>query len=62
MFMRETGETETYWLADRLHKLPEEIRRMPARDLVGLREFYRVRAVLNDLAFRTEEHRRAQSG
>jgi hypothetical protein len=30
---------------------------MPARDLVGLREFYRVKAVLTDLAERTEAHR-----
>lgn len=56
--MREEGETEIYWLADKLKKLPGEIRGMPARDLIGLREFYNIRAVLTDLAARTEEHRR----
>lgn len=55
--MREDGETDIYWLADRLKKLPGEIRAMPARDLVGLREFYKVRKVLSDLAFQTEQHR-----
>lgn len=55
--MREEGETEVYLLADRLKKLPGQIRAMPARDLVGLREFYRVKAVLTDLAERTEAHR-----
>ncbi len=59
--MRETGETEVYWLADKLKKLPGEIRAMPGRDLIGLREFYGVRTVLTDLAVRTEEHRRAGS-
>lgn len=59
--MREKGETEIFWLADKLKKTPPEIRAMPARDLIGLREFYNIRAVLTDLAVRTEEHRRAGS-
>lgn len=39
-------EISVYVLADRLHKLPHEIREMPYRDLVHMAAFYKVSGVL----------------
>lgn len=50
-------ETNVYALADKLKKLPAEIRAMPNRDLVGLVNMYEVRGVMADLQQRTEAHR-----
>lgn len=55
--MRGEGEFWDFFLADRLHKAPEEIRGLPARDYVGLINWYEVKGVLTDLAARTEANR-----
>lgn len=55
--MRQEGEFYDFFLADRLHKTPAEIRAMPARDYVGLVNWYEVKGVLTDLAIRTEANR-----
>jgi hypothetical protein len=55
--MRGEGEFWDFFLADRLHKTPDEIRAMPARDYVGLQAWYEVKGVMTDLAVRTETNR-----
>lgn len=55
--MRQEGEFWDFFLADRLHKTPAEVRALSARDYVGLCHFYEVKGVLTDLAVRTETHR-----
>ena len=55
--MRQDGEFWDFFLADRLHKTPGEIRALPARDYVGLICWYEVKGVLSDLAARTEASR-----
>lgn len=56
-FMRQEGDFWDFFLADQLNKTPAEIRAMPARDFVGLCEWYRVKGVIADLAARTEASR-----
>lgn len=51
--MHGTGESSVFGLAERLRKLPQEIRDMPHRDFVGLLNFYHVKGVLDDLAHDT---------
>lgn len=55
--MRQEGEFWDFFLADRLHKTPDEIRNMAARDYVGLVHWYEVKGVMADLAQRTAENR-----
>ena len=55
--MRQEGEFWDFFLADRLHKSPDEIRALAARDYVGLCTWYEVKGVLTDLAVRTEANR-----
>lgn len=56
-FMRQEGDFWDFFLADRLHRTPAEIRALPARDYVGLLNWYQVKGVLTDLAVRTETAR-----
>lgn len=56
--MHGTGESPVFGLADRLRKLPQEIRAMPHSDYVGLVNYYHVKGVLEDLAARTAQVRR----
>lgn len=55
--MRQEGEFWEFFLADRLHKTPDEIRALPSRDFVGLCAWYEVKSVLTDLAVRSEANR-----
>ena len=51
--MHQEGEFWDFFLADRLHCMPAQIRDLPARDYVGLVNWFEVKGVLTDLAVRS---------
>lgn len=55
--MHQEGEFWDFYLADRMGIEPDRVRRLPARDYVGLVAWYTVKGVMTDLAVRTETAR-----